>query len=121
MVLERRGVQETWLVFKEHLLQSQEWFMPISRKSNKGGRRPTPKTKMLLTKLKCKNEAYKRWQQDHAAQEEYKDTVQVCGNDVQKAKAHLELNMARDVNGNQKSFYRYMSSKTTTRETWPLS
>ena len=75
MVLERRRVQESWLVFKDYLFQSQEWSIPISRKSNKGGRRPTPKTKMLLTKLKCKNKAYKRWKQDHGAQEEYKDTV----------------------------------------------
>ncbi|KAK4805788.1 hypothetical protein QYF61_000394 [Mycteria americana] len=54
-------------------------------------------------------------------QGEYKDTVRVCRNGVKKAKAHLELNMARDVNGNKKGFYRYMSSKKTTRETWPLS
>ena len=36
--LVRRGVQESW--FKDHPLQYQEWSIPMSRKSSKGGRRP---------------------------------------------------------------------------------
>ena len=31
MALGRRGVQESWLIFKDHLLQAQEWSMPTSR------------------------------------------------------------------------------------------
>lgn len=36
--LERRGVQDIWVKFKDHLLQTQEWFIPMRRKSSKGGR-----------------------------------------------------------------------------------
>ena len=30
---------------------------------------------------------------------------------MRKAKAHLELNLARDVKDNKKSFFKYVSSK----------
>jgi len=33
-----------------------------------------------------------------------------------KAKALIELNLARDVTGNKKSFYSYVSDKRKTRE-----
>lgn len=49
-------------------------------------------------------------------QEIYRDTVQVCSNGVRKAKAHLELNLARDVQGNKKGFSRCISSKKKDRE-----
>ncbi|KAK4819144.1 hypothetical protein QYF61_025824 [Mycteria americana] len=34
-----RGVQKSWLTFEYHLLQAQEWFTLMSRKSSKSGRR----------------------------------------------------------------------------------
>lgn len=36
-----------------------------------------------------------------------------------KNKAHLELNLSRDVNSNKKGFHRDISSKRKTKETWP--
>jgi len=33
-----------------------------------------------------------------------------------KAKAHLELNLARDIKDNEKGFFEYISSKQMTRE-----
>ena len=35
---------------------------------------------------------------------------------MRKAKALIELNMARDIKGNKKSFYRYVGDKRKTRE-----
>ncbi|KAK4832976.1 hypothetical protein QYF61_026802 [Mycteria americana] len=56
--------------------------------------------KELLDKLKHKKEAYRGWKQGQ----------------VRKAKALIELNLARDVKGNKKSFYRYIGDKRKTRE-----
>lgn len=42
--------------------------------------------------------------------------VQSCKDEVRKAKAGLELNLARDANSNKKGFYKYMNSKGKTRE-----
>ena len=42
--------------------------------------------------------------------------VKACRDATRKAKVHLELNLARDVNDNKKSFFKYISSKWKTWE-----
>ncbi|GAB0186661.1 mitochondrial enolase superfamily member 1 [Grus japonensis] len=72
--------------------------------------------KELLDKLKHKNEAYRGWKQGQVAWEEYREIVQATKDQVRKAKALIDLNLARDVKGNKKSFYRYISDKRKMRE-----
>lgn len=72
--------------------------------------------KELLTKLGHKKKVYTSWKQGQVTQEEYRDTVQLCRDGAKKAKAHLELNLARDVKGNKKGFYKYISHNRKTRE-----
>ncbi|XP_064900742.1 transcription factor RFX3-like isoform X2 [Columba livia] len=87
----------------------------MSRKSSKGeGSAWT--NKEILTKIKHENEAYRSWKKGQVIQEECSGTVQVCRDGVREAKAHLELKLARDVKGDIKGFYRYISSKMKTRE-----
>ncbi|KAK4816298.1 LOW QUALITY PROTEIN: hypothetical protein QYF61_014596 [Mycteria americana] len=78
---------------------------PEMQKSNKGSRRPAWMTRELLTKLRYEQEVYDKWKQGQVTQEEYRDTVQSCRDEIMKAKAHLELNLVRNVKGNKKSFY----------------
>ncbi|GAB0203559.1 hypothetical protein GRJ2_002821500 [Grus japonensis] len=52
--LEGRGAQESWLVFKGHLLQAQERCIPTKRKSSKNTKRPPRMNKELLDKVKQK-------------------------------------------------------------------
>jgi len=68
-----------------------------------------------MTKLKHKKEAYKKWKRDQVIQEEYRDTVRACTCGVREAKAHLQLNMLRDMKGKKEGFYRSISSKRKTR------
>ncbi|GAB0193583.1 mitochondrial enolase superfamily member 1 [Grus japonensis] len=70
----------------------------------------------LLDKLKHKKEAYRGWKQGQVAWEQYRETVRAARNQVKKAKALIELNLARNVKDNKKSFYRYISDKRKTRE-----
>ena len=72
--------------------------------------------KELLDKLKHKKEAYRGWKQGQVAWEEYREIVRAARDQVRKAKALIELNLARDVKGNKKSFYRYVGDKRKTRE-----
>ncbi|GAB0188257.1 mitochondrial enolase superfamily member 1 [Grus japonensis] len=72
--------------------------------------------KELLGKVKHKKEAYRGQKQGQVAWEEYREIVQAARDQVRKAKALIELNLARDVKDNKKSFYRYVSDKRTTRE-----
>ncbi|GAB0185981.1 mitochondrial enolase superfamily member 1 [Grus japonensis] len=72
--------------------------------------------KELLGKLKCKEEAYRFWKQGKVAWVEHRKIVQAARDRVRKAKALIELHLARDVKGNKKSFYGYVSDKRKTRE-----
>ncbi|GAB0181491.1 hypothetical protein GRJ2_000614400 [Grus japonensis] len=114
--LEGRGAQDSWLVFKDHLFQAQEQCIPTERKSGKNARRPTWMNKELLGKVKQKKEAYRGWKQGQVAWEEYRETVQAAKDQVRKAKALIEISLARDVKDNKKNFYRYISDKRKTRE-----
>lgn len=40
MTLDSRGVQKSCLIFKDHLLQTQEWPIPTSQEASKTSRRP---------------------------------------------------------------------------------
>ncbi|GAB0204023.1 mitochondrial enolase superfamily member 1 [Grus japonensis] len=72
--------------------------------------------KELLGKVKQKKEAYRGWKQGQVAWEEYRETVPAARDQVRKAKALLEISLARDVKNNKKSFYWYVSEKRRTRE-----
>ncbi|GAB0205305.1 mitochondrial enolase superfamily member 1 [Grus japonensis] len=72
--------------------------------------------KELLGKVKQKKEAYRGWKQGQVAWEEYRETVRAARDQVRKAKALIEISLARDVKDNKKSFYRYVSEKRRTRE-----
>jgi len=56
------------------------------------------------------------WKEGQATWEEYRKVVRACRDAMRKAKAHLELNLARDVEDNKKGFFKYISSKRKTRE-----
>ncbi|GAB0180593.1 hypothetical protein GRJ2_000524600 [Grus japonensis] len=113
---EGRGAQDSWLIFKNHLLQAQERCSPTKRKSGKNARSLAWMNKELLNKLKQKKEAYRGWQQGQVAWEEYRETVRTARDQVRKAKALIEYNLARDIEGNKKSFYKYVSDKRRTKE-----
>ena len=114
--LEGKGVQESWSLFRHHFLHARNQCVPMSKKYGKGGRRPAWLNKKLLSKLKWKRKVYGMWKEEQAAWEEYRKVVRVCREATRKAKAHLELNLTRDVKDNKKGFFKYISSKWKTRE-----
>ncbi|GAB0202834.1 hypothetical protein GRJ2_002749000 [Grus japonensis] len=109
--LEGSGAQDSWLIFKHHLLQAQERYIPTKRKSSKTTKRPLWMNKELLSKVKQKKEAYRGWKQGQVAWKEYRETVRAAREQVRKAKALIEISLARDVKDNKKSFCRYVSGK----------
>jgi len=56
------------------------------------------------------------WKERQATWEEYSNVVTACRDATRKAKAHLQLNLARDVKNNKKGFFNYISSKRKTRD-----
>ncbi|GAB0190102.1 mitochondrial enolase superfamily member 1 [Grus japonensis] len=73
--------------------------------------------KELLGKVKHKKEAYRGWKQGQVAWEEYRETVRAAREQVRKAKALIEISLARAVKDNKKSFYRVTVSVDKGRAT----
>jgi len=71
--------------------------------------------RLLLAKLKHEKEVCQRWKQGQVTWGEYSNAVRDV---VREAKPHLELNLLRDVKGNKKGFYKYISSKRKTGKMW---
>uniref|UniRef100_K7F0D3 Reverse transcriptase domain-containing protein n=1 Tax=Pelodiscus sinensis TaxID=13735 RepID=K7F0D3_PELSI len=69
-----------------------------------------------VCELKHKKEAYKKWKLGLMTREEYKYIARECRGVTRKAKAKLELQLARDVKGKKKGFYRHVSNKRVIRE-----
>jgi len=72
--------------------------------------------KKLLTKFCNKKEAYRRWKQEYAIQEEHRAVFQVCRDGVKKTKAHLVLNPARDMKRYKKGLDKCVNSRRKTSE-----
>ncbi|CAM5172065.1 unnamed protein product [Eretmochelys imbricata] len=111
-----KGVQESWLYFKESLLRLQGQTIPMCRKNSKYSRRPAWLNGEILADLKHKKEAYKKWKVGHMTREEYKNIARASRNEIRRAKSHLELHLARDVKSNKKGFFRYVGNKKKAKE-----
>ena len=61
--------------------------------------------------VKCKKKVYREWKQKRVTWEDHKEVVRAARDQVRKAETQIELNLARDVKGNKKNFYRYISDK----------
>ena len=101
--LEGREAQESWSIFKNHLLLAQKHCILRKRKAGKNARRPLWINKELLDLLKV----YREWKQEQVAWED----CNVVRAGREKAKTQTELNLARDSEGTKKKFYRYISDK----------
>lgn len=113
--LQRREIQDNWLIFKDYVLQTREQSISMKQSQAKV-QEPAWMNSEILTKSKHKKEWFKRWKQGQIHQEEYRGTVQAWRDEVGKATAQLTWNLVKDVQGNKKVFYRSISSKRKTRK-----
>jgi len=80
------------------------------KRAGKEDRRPAWLSKDLLVKLKCKKEMHRQWKQGHISWDEYRDAAQMFRHGIRRARAQLELNLARNAK-NTTGCYRYISQK----------
>ncbi|KFQ63342.1 hypothetical protein N334_13791, partial [Pelecanus crispus] len=119
MVLRDRRTEQGWQIFKDTFHRAQELSVPKCKKSGKEGKRPTWLSRDVLVKLKNKRELHRQWKQGQVSWGEYRETTQLCREEVRQAKAQLELNLARDVKNNKKGFYKYINQKRKVKESVP--
>jgi len=116
IVLRDRGAEQSWQFCKDAFHRAQELSIPGCKKSGKKGNRLAWLCRDLLVKLKSKRELHSQWKQGQISCKEYKDAVQLCTEGVRRAKAQLELNLARDAKNSKNSFYRYVNQKRKVKE-----
>lgn len=51
-----------------------------------------------------------------ASWNEYRDIVRISRNETRKAKAHLQLNVAKDVQDNKKGFLKYINNRKNQKD-----
>lgn len=61
----------------------------------------------LLNELRHEKEIHRWWKQGQAAWKRYEDTAHSGRNGVRKARAQLELTLAKEEKGNMKGFSKY--------------
>jgi len=71
--------------------------------------------KELLAEIRWKRKVHGMWKEGQATWEEYRNVVKACRDATRRAKALLELKLARDVRNN-KGFFNYISSKRKARD-----
>ncbi|KAM9590842.1 uncharacterized protein ACIBXB_005891 [Morphnus guianensis] len=108
MVLKGKGVQEGWTFFKKEILMAQDQAIPMCHKTNCRGKRPAWLNRELLLGVKKKRRVYHLWKKGRVTWEEYRDLVRSCREEIRKAKAQLELNLAAIVRENKNCFYKYV-------------
>lgn len=59
--LDGEEAQKSWLTFKHHFFQAEDWCICSSKKSGKGSRRSAWMSKELMEKLKWKKQLYRMW------------------------------------------------------------
>ncbi|KAF1517059.1 hypothetical protein FQV20_0009580, partial [Eudyptula albosignata] len=109
-------VQEGWTIFKKEVLKAQEQAVLVCRKKNKWGRRPAWLNGELLLGLRKKRRVYRLWKKGQATQGEYRDLATSCREEMRKAKAQLERNLAAAVRDKKKCFYNYINDKRRAKE-----
>ena len=106
-----KRAEQSWHIFKDAFQRAQDLSIPMCKKSGKEGKRPARLSKDLLVKLKGKKEMHRQWKQGQGSWDEYRDFGWLCRDGVKKAKAWLELNLAKDAKSMKKIFNRYVSQK----------
>lgn len=114
-VLKSKGAQENWQVVKDNLLQLHEPFTLILRKLGRCYRISARLNREIVIELQYKKEIYRKRKQEQAWKYEFRNATCVCRNGGRKAKAHLELMLVRNLNGN-KNLHCCVISKTLNKK-----
>lgn len=95
-----KGMQDSWLIFKDNLLKAQNQSVAMFRKSSNHGRKPAWVSKELLS-----SNTRRRYRESGSSnglpRKTYRDIALACRGRIKEFKAQLELKKKkRDVRGN---------------------
>ena len=99
------------MLLKMEILKVQKQAVPEYCKVSRRGRRPVWMSRELLLRLRKQKSVYVLWKKGQATRGDNKEVAKVCREEVQKAKAQLELRLSTAVKENKKSFHKYINGK----------
>lgn len=70
----------------------------------------------LLVKLESKKKMHRHWKKGQVLWAAYRDATRLYRKGIRKAKAQLELGLARNAKNDKKVIYRYISHKRKVQE-----
>ncbi|XP_053914607.1 hyccin isoform X2 [Cuculus canorus] len=115
-VLQGKGAHEGWALLKNEILAAQEQAIPVFRKRSRRGEKPAWWSREISRCVNKKKKLYVLWRKGQASWVDYRDKVRSCREKIRRAKAQLELKLAKSVKDNIKSFYKYINRKRRTRQ-----
>ena len=86
-VLKDKRVQAGRTFLSKEVLKAQGQAVAMCCKTNRWGRQPAWLNRGLLVGLRTKRRVYHLWKKGQVTQEEYRDLVRLCREELRKAKA----------------------------------
>ncbi|XP_053905560.1 uncharacterized protein LOC128849191 [Cuculus canorus] len=115
-VLQGKGAHEGWALLKSEILAAQEQAIPVFRKRSRRGEKPAWWSREISRCVNNKKKLYVLWRKGQASWVDYREEVRSCREKIRRAKAQLEIKLAKSVKDNKKSFYKYINRKRRMRE-----
>lgn len=116
--LQNLTCEESWTLFEERIRKGTQNFIPLKKVNcmKKPGRPLWMNTK-ALTKVKNKNDSYKRYIQTREGEDylKYAQARNQAKWECRKAKRDFEKKLAKESKSNPKAFYKYVNSKLKTK------
>ena len=111
------SVDDMWIKFKEIVTAAQEACVPM--KKRRTNNRPIWMTRSILRIIRKKRRLWKVYKDTKDYQEylSYKSVEKTVQKSVRRAKQKFERNLAKNAKKNPKSFYSYLRTKTSNKET----
>lgn len=104
--LEGRGAQERSLIFKDHFIQAQGGMQPNTDEVRSKCQEACMNKQGAPDQTKADKGDLQGWRKGHVVCKEYRERAKADRDQVRKTEDLLEFELARDVKGNNKSFYR---------------
>jgi len=95
-------MEQSWLLFKDAFLRVQELSIPQNKKAGRKGRKPAWLGKDTAGQTEGKEGYVQVVEMRTVTWEDYRDAVQGCRGEFRKAKAQIELNLAKEVKNRNK-------------------
>lgn len=113
-VLEGREAQERWL--KSSITSIKHKSSPFQQTGSQTKYQEAFIGEQVASDKTRTQKGYRRWKHEQLAWEECRHIFQASRGEIRKAKAQMDLNLARDIKDYKKGFCKNMSSKSKVRE-----